>query len=160
MLLYRQGVYVLGARLKRPEDGSPALRDGAPLVLFAAERFLEAEYLRHVGFGKPVGFDVRSYVHGAFGIHLGDANTSHAVVIDFAKEKVTYVEGRLWHPTQTLEPLANGGLRLRFACPDLSPVVSWVLSWGPHATVIAPTELRERVRDEVEGALANYDLRA
>src|SRR5438552_3403952 len=32
------------------------------------------------------------------------------------------VSARIWHPTQTLELLAGGGVRLSFACASLIPV--------------------------------------
>jgi predicted DNA-binding transcriptional regulator YafY len=35
--------------------------------------------------------------------------------------------------------------------------VSWVLEWGKRARVVEPPELAERVREELEGALAQYD---
>jgi predicted DNA-binding transcriptional regulator YafY len=40
---------------------------------------------------------------------------------------------------------------------NLTPVVSWVLEWGKRARVVEPPELAERVREELEGALAQYD---
>ena len=39
---------------------------------------------------------------------------------------------------------------------NLLPVTSWVLEWGPRARVVEPPELVERVRQELEEALANY----
>ncbi|HEX6764840.1 MAG TPA: WYL domain-containing protein, partial [Polyangiaceae bacterium] len=49
-----------------------------------------------------------------------------------------------------------GGLRLTMTVGNLTPVVSWVLEWGKRARVIEPPELAERVRDELEQALAHY----
>jgi predicted DNA-binding transcriptional regulator YafY len=40
---------------------------------------------------------------------------------------------------------------------NLTPVVSWVLEWGKRARVIEPAELAERAREELGGALAQYD---
>jgi len=34
--------------------------------------------------------------------------------------------------------------------------VSWILEWGPRARVVEPAELVERVRSELEAALAQY----
>jgi len=39
---------------------------------------------------------------------------------------------------------------------NLNQVVSWVLEWGARAKVVEPEELAERVREELEGALALY----
>ena len=40
---------------------------------------------------------------------------------------------------------------------NLTPVVSWVLEWGRRARVVEPPELADRVRAELEGALAHYE---
>jgi predicted DNA-binding transcriptional regulator YafY len=39
---------------------------------------------------------------------------------------------------------------------NLNQVVSWVLEWGARAKVVEPEELADRVREELEGALALY----
>ncbi len=39
---------------------------------------------------------------------------------------------------------------------NLNPVTSWVLEWGARARVVGPPELSERVRGELQQALARY----
>jgi predicted DNA-binding transcriptional regulator YafY len=143
MVLYRNGLYALGARMTQP-DGD------------AVERFTDAEHLRAQKFEVPPDFDMRKFMHGAFGPHLADDNGPHDVVVEFSREKAHLVASRTWHPSQRLEQLDDGRLRVAFQGPSLAPVVSWVLEWGPHAQAIAPGDLVHDVVDELDRARALY----
>jgi predicted DNA-binding transcriptional regulator YafY len=55
-----------------------------------------------------------------------------------------------------LAAIAGGGVRLTMTVGNLNQVVSWVLEWGARARVVEPEELADRVREELEGALALY----
>lgn len=78
------------------------------------------------------------------------------MVIELSAARAELVRSRLWHPTQQLETLADGGVRLAFTCANLTPVVSWVLEWGPHARAVEPPELVEKVVAELEAARKAY----
>ena len=155
MVLYKHGLYVIGRRLKRPEDGTSIPSDGG-IGVYAAERFASAEQLRHFTFTPPHDFRLPDLFHGAFGIHIGDASKLHQVEIDFTKSKATYARSRTWHPAQRFVELRDGSARLGFPCTDLRPVVSWVLEWGPHARVVSPPELVELVAAEARATSALY----
>jgi predicted DNA-binding transcriptional regulator YafY len=43
----------------------------------------------------------------------------------------------------------NGDIELSFPAKGLFEVQRWVLSWGRHVRVLAPTELRENVQEEI-----------
>jgi predicted DNA-binding transcriptional regulator YafY len=161
LLLYRHGLYVIGRRLKSPDQGkTPIDATSSSLGVFAVERFTEAAHLRASSFIVDPGFRIADALHGAFGIHIADPGRAQQVVIEFSKAKAHLVAARLWHPTQTIESLADGRVRLTFSCANLAPVVSWALEWGPHARVVAPTELVDAVRLELRHALASYDQEA
>jgi predicted DNA-binding transcriptional regulator YafY len=155
MLLYRQGLYVVGARLSEPGDGKNTSDWRRRLGNFAVERFSEAEHLRERTFDVPVDFELDELLHGAFGIHVTPSEPKR-VVIEFSRERAALARARVWHPTQQVEQLADGRVRLAFSCVSIVPVVSWVLEWGPHARVIAPADLRAAVVDELERARALY----
>ncbi len=154
MLLYKHGLYVVGRRLKRPEDGR-AIPPGG-VGVFAVERFTDAEFLRAAPFTPPADFQLSTVMHGAFGLHLGDPAAAQDVVIEFSKAGASYVRARLWHPAQRLDDLPDGRVRLTFPCATLAPVVSWILEWGPHARVLAPGELVDRVVAELDAARSQY----
>jgi predicted DNA-binding transcriptional regulator YafY len=141
ILLYRQGLYVVGARVGEGY-ASTELRDWRrALGVFAVERFVEAEPLRRRTFEIPADFKIDQVLHGAFGVHVGDPENERLVVVEFSAVKAALVAGRTWHPTQVLERVAGGRIRLTFTCSNLAPVVSWILQWGPHAKVLDPPEL-------------------
>jgi predicted DNA-binding transcriptional regulator YafY len=155
LVLYRHGLYAVGSR------GTDAAIDTSDwrkaLGVFAVERFTDAEHLRERAFDVPSDFKVDEVLHGAFGIHVGNPEKIIRVVVEFSKEKAALVEARLWHQSQRLDRIGDGRLRLTFDVANLTPVVSWVLEWGPHAKVLEPTELIAAVVAELDRARAHYD---
>ncbi len=130
----------------------------APIVVYAVERFTEAEALRNAPFVVPAGFKIADVLNGAFGIHVAGPDTPpRRVVIEFSAAKAAFVRARIWHPTQTFEELPDGRVRLAFGCASLIPVVSWVLEWGPHARAIEPPELVASVIAELDAARRGYE---
>jgi predicted DNA-binding transcriptional regulator YafY len=149
ILMYRQGLYVVGARVG---EGHAS----ADLGVFAVERFVEAEHLRKRTFEVPADFQIDEVLHGGFGVHVGDPTNAREVVVEFSAEKAELVAGRVWHPTQKLTRIAGGRTRLTFTCTNLMPVVSWILQWGPHALAVEPAELAAMVIEELDRARAQY----
>ena len=54
-----------------------------------------------------------------------------------------------------MEDLSPDQVRVHFRLSELVEVKSWVLGFGGAATVIAPEELRDLVREEVEQMQVN-----
>jgi predicted DNA-binding transcriptional regulator YafY len=152
MVLYRHGLYAIGARL----DHAKADPSASPLGIFAIERFAEAAHLREHEFVIPSDFDIRDHLHGAFGPHLPDPSGPHDVVVEFSRERALYASSREWHRTQRIEQLSNGCVRISMRVPNLAPVISWILEWGPHARAIAPSGLVTQIKAELDGARAHY----
>jgi predicted DNA-binding transcriptional regulator YafY len=78
------------------------------------------------------------------------------VIVDFDARARPYIEARVWHSTQTLRKLPDGGVRVEIDVADTTQVVSWVLSWGPLARIRGPEALVARVRDDAAAACARY----
>jgi len=157
LLLYRHGLYAVGAR---GDDSKIATADWRKTIgVLAVERFTDAEHLRERSFDVPADFKIDEVLHGAFGIHVGEPGKSIKVVVEFTCEKAALVQARAWHPTQKTERTSDGAIRLSFTVANLDPLVSWVLEWGPHARAIDPPELVARVIDELDAARRRYRLR-
>jgi predicted DNA-binding transcriptional regulator YafY len=67
----------------------------------------------------------------------------------FDKEIADWVTEREWNPDQKVVRRRNGDIELSFPAKGLFEVQRWVLSWGRHVRVLAPTELRENVQEEI-----------
>jgi predicted DNA-binding transcriptional regulator YafY len=80
------------------------------------------------------------------------------VTVEFSPGVAHRITETNWHPSQTLESLHGGGVRLKVVLPSLLEFVPWVLSWGPDARVIGPQELYDQVSTAVRAASALYGL--
>lgn len=105
-------------------------------------------------FELPADFTVAQY----FPRHFGhpDAARKVRVVIDFSAQVAEAVRGRRFSPTQRFSNLRGGGVRLSMNVGDLSEVARWVLGFGDQARVVEPDALRERIMQELRGALSLY----
>ena len=142
LAVYRQGLYLFARDVAVDRVKS-----------FAVERFVRFSRLRREHFPYPPDFDPRALVADSFGI-IGGSPVD--VVAAFTPSVAPCVRERTWHASQSLEPLADGGVRLRLrvcASPELR---EWLLGFGPDVVVEAPAELREEVRAAHLAAVARY----
>ncbi|MEZ4404269.1 MAG: WYL domain-containing protein [Kofleriaceae bacterium] len=154
--IHKHGLYVLGCRLQRPEDGAQltTAREVAP---FAVERFTDAEHLRAFSFVTPADFDLSHLLHDAFGIHLPATDHPVRIVVEFSQARAIYVRARTWHRSQQVTELPDGRVRITFDTrANLAPIVSWILEWGPHALALEPPALVAAVAAEVAATAARY----
>jgi len=63
------------------------------------------------------------------------------------------VRERIWHPSQKIQELADGGVELTLQLSSLHEIEPWVLSWGEHVRVLGPAELKKRVVARLKAAL-------
>jgi predicted DNA-binding transcriptional regulator YafY len=67
-----------------------------------------------------------------------------------------WVGEKIWHESQKITKLPNGGLEIIFRVAGLDEIKRWVLSFGPEAVVLEPESLKEMVRKDVSRNLAQY----
>jgi len=103
-------------------------------------------------FGRRVGFDARVFFKDAFGI--SQAERPWKVRLLFAQEVATYIRERSWHASQELRERRDGRLELRLETSGRKELSRWILSWMPHLKVLAPRQLRDRVRQRLLLGLA------
>lgn len=104
-------------------------------------------------FVRLAGFDAKAYLKDAFGI--SQAEKPWKVRLLFAKEVATYIAERVWHPSQQLRERRDGTLELRLETSGRKELTRWILSWAPHVKVLAPRQLKERLRQRLIQALTN-----
>lgn len=103
-------------------------------------------------FARPVEFEARSFFKDAFGI--SQADKPWKVRLLFAKEVAAYIRERVWHSSQELCERRDGRLEIRLETSGRKELTRWILSWMPNVEVLAPPELRERVRERLRRGLA------
>lgn len=110
-------------------------------------------------FEPPAEFDIAAYLAGSFGLFTGERIED--VRVRFDTFAAAYIRERRWHPSQTLRDLPGGtGVEVTLRLNNLIDVRRWVLSWGAHAEVLGPPELREAVRTEAEALVARHSAGA
>ncbi len=121
---------------------------------FAMQRITAAEVL-DVPFERRTNFDAKAFTERGFGVHHGEP---HAFAIEFGPSVAHLARERVWHPTQRLEALPNGGVSLQFAAGGLPEVAAWVASFGGAVRAIEPAALVEAVRRLHEEGLRVHGL--
>src|SRR5215475_5768971 len=119
---------------------------------FAIERIDSLEKTRDP-FDKPADFSVESYLEYAFGVVKEDP---FDVEVVFNADIAEYVRSRVWHPSQQVREIGGGRISMKMHVGGEFELGSWILSFGPSATVVAPDRLRRRVEAELVRALENY----
>lgn len=128
-------------------DGRDAIRS-LKLSRFAVVQHTETAY------EIPDGFSIDEHLGNAWRMIRGDEE--HAVELRFDASFGPTIVDTVWHKTQEWEEHADGSATLRFRVHGLDEIVWWVLGMGPHCEVLAPEELRERVRDLAARTAALY----
>lgn len=101
----------------------------------------------------PPGYDASRFFAHARGIWSGDVVD---VAIRLAPSIARYAAEWPLVSDQHLDPEPSGAVVVRARVAGLWEAMRWTLTWGRGAQVLAPPELRDRVREELEAALAGY----
>ena len=123
------------------------------------DRISEAEELAET-FEPPVDFNLAEHVSEGFGM-LGIFRESgdfpvQRVRIRFRSYFTRIIQEKRWHASQKITEEPDGSVILEMELSELRILKRWVMSFGRHAEVLEPTELREMVRKEIEMTLAQY----
>lgn len=103
-------------------------------------------------FVRRKDFTPEKYLRGAFSVFRGKEEDEFEVVVEFDAWATDVLRGRRWHWSQSTIELPGGQTRMRMRLGSIEEVERWVLSWGTHATVIAPLALADRI-EKVAGEL-------
>lgn len=134
LVFHKGGMYLLGLAHNR-----------TGMRLFALERIRGIEVTRQ-RFDIPEGYQPESHFSSAFGLVR---DTSMKVKVRFSPEVAHTVSERIWRPGQTVSVDDSGRATLQFEAAGEMELVSWILSYGMHAEVLEPPELRQEVKRQV-----------
>ena len=67
-----------------------------------------------------------------------------------------WVGEKIWHESQKVTKLPDGGLEITFRVAGLDEIKRWILSFGPEAVVLEPEKLKEMIRKDLSRNLVQY----
>ena len=132
LVLYKGGLYLIGFAHNRQ-----AMRT------FAVERISDVT-VEDKRFELPEEYHPEERFQKAFGLVGEDEFT---VVVRFDAAVAATVADRCWHPTQQVRKLADGAVEVSFTAGGKLEIISWVLSYGGHAELLAPAAWRTELTD-------------
>ena len=141
LIFYKGGLYLLGFA-----------RNRSALRIFAIER-ISGITIEKERFEIPDDYHPEKHFKGAFGI---DTEEPLAIRVRFSAAIAHAIADRIWHPTQTITRLQDGSLELAFTAGGRMEIVSWVLSYGSHAELLEPPELRNELAANAVQMAATY----
>ncbi|MBU7006171.1 helix-turn-helix transcriptional regulator [Phosphitispora fastidiosa] len=121
--------------------------------MFALDRFYELK-LTERSFKRDKNFNIEEYL--AYSLNLERGSEPREVTIAFDRYAARWVRERRWHESQRLDEQPDGSVILGLTVSGLNEVKRWVMSFGSHAEVLAPAELRQEIMEEIAAMLGNY----
>lgn len=89
----------------------------------------------------------------SMGVFWGEPQRVH---LQFSARVTPFVRGRVWHESQQVTELADGGLDVTLDVTTDWALRSWLLGFGGDVRVLAPPALAAELRDELARGLAQY----
>lgn len=120
--------------------------------LFAVERITGLTVTRQ-RFEMPDDFSPEQQFSDAFGLVT---DQPMQLKIRFDREVAHMVRDRIWRPDQTLLTEPDGSVLLSFEAAGSLEILAWVLSYGRHAELLEPPELRKELKRQVKGLREIY----
>lgn len=141
-LLYLRG-------FSQARNGERTLRvDRIRSIRLQEERFTRPDAFR------PENLDAESIFSGSFKII--EAPDREDVELEFSPAAARFVRERQWHPTQALDELDGGRLRLTMRVPLSVELTQWVLGYGEEVRVLEPRALKQEVARRLQAAANRY----
>jgi len=98
---------------------------------------------------------ITAMLEHAWGIWYSDAEPVE-VVLRFSAQVAHRVRETVWHASQELTELPEGGIEWRAEIAEPREMVPWIRGWGSDVEVLAPAELRQRIVEEVRALEKTY----
>jgi predicted DNA-binding transcriptional regulator YafY len=113
-------------------EGLPEMR------LWRLDRIQSADLVDR-GFQRREEFSLRDYAAQSFGVYQEEPID---VVLRFPPEAAVDAAHWVFHPSQRMEPEADGSLMVRFRAGGIQEMCWHLFMWGTAVTIVGPDELR------------------
>jgi len=120
---------------------------------FKLERLERAQMLDQT-YEIPNDFDPNRYLETSWGIMHGEEQVE--VVLQFSPAVASRVKESVWHPSQEIDDLQDGGCLFTVHVSEPKEMQPWIRSWGAEVEVIAPPFLRQFIAEEAARMAALY----
>jgi predicted DNA-binding transcriptional regulator YafY len=90
----------------------------------------------------------------SLGVHQG--SPPERIEIAFEPRLAPYVRERLWHASQEVREMPDGGVTLTLNVSNDQALRSWILGFGSLARVVSPPELAAEILREIDRARSQY----
>jgi CRISPR-associated endonuclease/helicase Cas3 len=121
---------------------------------FKLERIRRVEITRDA-YEIPHDFDPREMLADAWGIWYTEAAPVE-VVLKFHPRVAQRVRETRWHHSEAVEEQPDGGLIWRAKVAEPQEMLPWIRGWGADVQILAPHELRDRMRGEARRLAKTY----
>ena len=118
------------------------------------DRIEDAE-VTQVHFNRPDDFDLHEHLAKSFGVFHGDGEVH--VKVRFAPTVARYVTESKWHSSQALTPQKDGSLIAEFDLGHIEEIKRWIQSFGRHAVVLEPEQLRAEIVGQLNALRLAYE---
>ncbi|MBE0481368.1 MAG: WYL domain-containing protein, partial [Dehalococcoidia bacterium] len=122
--------YVIGRVVSGEREG---------IITFKLDRIREAQLLEET-FEIPEDMSLHDLLGSSWGIIWGD---DVEVKLRFSPGVTRRVKESVWHPSQAIEDLPDGGCLLTVTAGSTLEMSPWIRGWGPDVEVLAPEALRK-----------------
>jgi len=120
--------------------GNAEHEDVSGIRTFKLNRITEAELLQDT-FVENIEVDQR--LHSAWGVVWGD---EVEIKLRFSATVTRRVKESVWHPSQVIVDLPDGGCLLTVRVGSTVEITPWIRGWGPDVEVLEPDSLRDEFR--------------
>lgn len=143
---YRNRWYVIGKEVNK-----------GGLRTFSLDR-ITSLYTTSEKFDRGDDFDSKRFFKHAVGITVTD-EAPEEVVITFTDRIAPYIMTQPLHPSQQVEKVDGGGLRISVHVLVTVELISTILGYGQDAEVVRPAHLRSKVKKALTKCLDQYGSR-
>ncbi|MFG1393153.1 helix-turn-helix transcriptional regulator [Xanthobacter agilis] len=140
-LLFGRNAYLVGQQSKHSQP-----------VLWRLDRIMDLEIVDEAT-QVPADFSLDAYAARSFGTFQEEP--AH-VVLRFLPAAAAEARRMVFHPTQQLRDLEDGGVEVSFTAGGLLEIAHHLFTWGDNVEIIAPDALRHLMVRELERALARH----
>jgi predicted DNA-binding transcriptional regulator YafY len=125
---------------------------------YNAFRTFATERIERLSVGEETFKATRELPAELFGASMGVFwGEPESIELEFEARLATYVRGRVWHASQTVEELPHGRLRMRLEVSNDWALRSWILGFGGGVRVAHPTALARAIAEEARATSGRYE---